>query len=174
MRIAVVALIVGTLLAWWTVDQARAQSVGGEAGGRPVLFLGNDSLPPMNFVKHGKPTGIVIDLAEALAKRMHQPVEIRLTSWAEAQQLVLDGRADALLQINPNQERLKTYDFSEPLLTSEFTIFISAQRLGIASMRDLRGLKVGVEKQGLPISLLQRTPRSPWEIIPDFIQGSGC
>ena len=174
MRMAVVApvaLIVGALLAWWMVDQAMAQPDGREAGERPALFLANESLPPMNFMKHGKPTGIVIDLAEALAKRMHRPVEIRLMNWAEAQQLVLDGRADALLQINPNPERLRIYDFSEPLLTSEFTIFTSADRLGVASMRDLRGLKVGVEKQGLPISLLQEDPQIIVEIIPDFIQG---
>jgi ABC-type amino acid transport substrate-binding protein len=150
--LAPVALIVGVLLAWWMIGQAGAQPVGGNAEKHPALFVGNEFLPPMNYVKDGKPAGIVIDLAEALAKRMHRPLEIRLMNWAQAQQLVLDGRADALLQINPNPERLKVYDFSEPLLTSEFTIFTSVERLGIASMRDLRGLKVGVEKQGLPMS----------------------
>jgi len=174
MRMAVVApvaLIVGALLAWCMVEQAMAQQDGREAGERPALFLANESLPPMNFIKHGEPTGIVIDLAEALAKRMPRSVEIRLMHWAEAQQLVLDGRADALLQINPNPERLRIYDFSEPLLTSEFTIFTSADRLGVASVRDLRGLKVGVEKQGLPISLLQEVPQIIVQIIPDLIQG---
>jgi ABC-type amino acid transport substrate-binding protein len=114
---------------------------------------------------------IVIDLAKALAERMHQPVEIRLMNWAEAQRLVLDGQADALLQINPSPERLKTYDFSEPLLTSQFTIFTSAEHVGIFFMSDLRGLKVGVEKQGLPLSLLQKDSQIIVEIIPDFVQG---
>jgi len=168
---AAVTLIVGALIAWWIVDQAKAQPVGGEAGERPVLFLGNESLPPMNYVKQGKPTGIVVDLAKALTERMHRPVEIRLMNWAEAQQLVLEGRADALLQINPDPERLKIYDFSEPLLTSEFTIFTSAERLGVTSMSDLRGLKVGVEEKGLPILLLQKDPRIIVKIIPDFVQG---
>jgi ABC-type amino acid transport substrate-binding protein len=141
------------------VDQAiSAQKVGGEAEERPALFLGNESLPPMNFVKHGKPTGIVVDLAKAVAERMHRPVEIQLMNWTEAQQLVLDGRADALLQIDPNPERLKIYDFSDPLLNTEFTIFTSAKRLGVASISGLRGLKVGVEKKGLPILLLQGDP----------------
>jgi PAS domain S-box-containing protein len=169
--VAKMALILSAMLAWSMVDQAMAQAVGGSAGKRPALFLGNESLPPMNFTKNGKPTGIVIDLAEALVERMHRPVEIRLMNWAEAQQLVLEGRADALLQINPSPERLKVYDFSEPLLTSEFTIFTSAERFGVASMRDLRGLKVGVEKMGLPILLLQEDPQIIVEIIPDFVQG---
>jgi ABC-type amino acid transport substrate-binding protein len=138
-RIAVMALIVGALLAWGTVDQAKAQPVGGVTEKkRPVLFLGNESLPPKNFKKDGRPTGIVIDLIEALAKRMHQPVEIRLMNWTEAQKLVLEGRADALLQIDPNPERLKINNFSEPLLTTEFTIFTYSQSLGVDSIRDLR------------------------------------
>jgi PAS domain S-box-containing protein len=145
--------------------------VGVEAAVRPALFLGNESLPPMIYMNRGKPTGIVVDLAKALAKRMHQPVEIRLMNWADAQQLVLDGRADALLQINPSPERLKIYDFSEPLLTSEFTIFTSAERSGVTSMRDLRGLKVGVEQGGLPIFLLQEDPKITVEDIPDLSQG---
>jgi PAS domain S-box-containing protein len=168
MQVAVMTLVVGALFAGWMAGEARAQQAGGE---RPALFLGNDSLPPMNFLQHGKETGIVVDLARALVKRMRRPVEIRLMDWAEAQKLVLDGRADALLQINPNPERMKIYDFSEPLVTSEFTIFTSAERLGISSMDDLHGLKVGVEKQGLPISLLQEDSRIAVEIIPNFIQG---
>ncbi len=169
--LAAMALIVSALIVSWLADQTRAQHVGGEAGERPVLLLGNESLPPMNFMKNGKPTGIVIDLVEALAQRMRHPVKIRLMNWAEAQQLVLEGRADALLQINPDPERLKIYDFSEPLLTSEFTIFTSTDRLGATSMSDLRGLKVGVEKKGLPILLLQKDPLIIVKIIPDFVQG---
>ena len=169
--VAAMTVIIGALSAWWQVDCARAQPVGGKTGERTVLFLGNESLPPMNFMKNGKPAGIVVDLAEALAKRMHSPVEIRLMNWTEAQRLVLADQADALLQINSNKERLKVYDFSEPLLTSEFTIFTSSERVGIASMDDLRGLKVGVEKKGLPILLLGENPQIFVEIIPDFVQG---
>lgn len=69
----VVALLVVALLASWMVDQAKAKSGGMEAQERPALFVGNESLPPINFIKHGKPSGIVIELAEALAKRMHRP-----------------------------------------------------------------------------------------------------
>jgi|WetSurMetagenome_2_1015567.scaffolds.fasta_scaffold02555_4 PAS domain S-box-containing protein len=169
--VATFALIVGVLIIWWMVDQARAKQVGGEANERPVLFLANASLPPMSFMENGKPAGIVIDLAMALAERMHHRVEIRLMNWTEAQQLVLEDRADALLQINPNPERLEIYDFSDPLLNTEFTIFTSAKRPAVASVRDLSGLKVGVEERGLPILLLHEYPQIIVEIIPDFVQG---
>ncbi|MDS4022053.1 MAG: transporter substrate-binding domain-containing protein [Candidatus Competibacter sp.] len=141
------------------------------AGEHTVLLLGNQSLPPLIYLQHGKPTGLVIDLAEAMAAHMRRPVEIRAMDWAEAQQRVLKGEADALLQINANPERERVLDFSEPLLRSEFTIYVAQERFGIVSLPDLRGLKVGVEAKGLPISLLREDPRIVVEIIPDFAAG---
>jgi PAS domain S-box-containing protein len=141
--------------------------------GKPVVFLGNQSLPPMNYVKNGKPVGVVIDLVEALAKRMLHPVEIRLMEWGEAQKRVVDGQADALLQINANPDRLKIFDFSEPLLASEFSIFTTSGHHGINAMQDLRGLRVGVEGKGLPILLLQKDPQIIVEVIANFVVGFG-
>ena len=168
---AAMMVIFGAMSVWWPMDCASTQALGRKSDERTVLFLGNETLPPFNFMKNGKPAGLVVDLAEALAKRLHNPVEIRLMDWAQAQRLVLEDQADALLQINSDTERLKIYDFSDPLLTSEFTIFISSERVDIASLDDLRGMKVGVEKKGLPINLLRKNPQIIVEIIPDFVQG---
>jgi ABC-type amino acid transport substrate-binding protein len=136
-----------------------------------ALFLGNKSLPPMNFIENGTPRGLVVDLVRAAARHMSRPVEIRLMDWADAQRLVLDGSADALIQINPDSERLKLMDFSEPLLTSEFAIFTAASRLGIVSLEDLRDLRVGVERKGLPVLIVSRDPRIVKVEIPDIAGG---
>ena len=86
-------------------SQAVARPADTGTAQRPALFLGNDALPPISFMKDGRPSGVVVDLARAIAQRMHRPVEIRLMNWASAQQLVQTGGADALMQINPTQER---------------------------------------------------------------------
>ena len=44
----------------------------------PALFLGNEALPPINVMQDGRPAGVIVDLARALAQRMHHRVEIRL------------------------------------------------------------------------------------------------
>lgn len=142
------------------------------SGDPPAIFLGNEALPPMCFLDHGKPRGIVVDLAEALAKHLQRPVEVRLMDWAEAQRLVQEGRADALLQINPSPERLALYDFSSPLLTSEFVIFTAVDRPGIAGLSDLAGLRVAVERQGLPLQLLQAHPEIAATPVADVAQGT--
>ena len=162
--------MLGLLIAGMNGASAARQTASAEAE-RPVLLLGNQSLPPMIYLKHGVPTGIVIDLAKAIARRMHRPVEIQLMDWSLAQQSVLEGRADALLQINANPERLKIYDFSEPLLISEFSIFTTAERMGVSNKRDLKGQRVGVEEKGLPILLMKEDPEIIVEVIPDFVRG---
>jgi ABC-type amino acid transport substrate-binding protein len=125
----------------------------------------------MNFLDNGVPKGLVVDLVQAAARFMQRRVEIRLMNWAQAQQLVLDGKADALIQINPNPERRKLFDFSSPLLESDFAIFTSGQRVDIDTLPDLRGKKVGVEKEGQPSSLVDRDPRITAVQIPSLETG---
>jgi PAS domain S-box-containing protein len=137
----------------------------------PLLFLGNQSLPPMIFMDKGKPAGIVVDLAGALAKRMKRPVKFEYMNWTTAQQLVLEGRADALLQINPTEERKKLYDFSGPLLESEFSIFARFDKERVYGVSNLQGLKVGVEEKGMPIGILRQNPSIHLTVIPDIVQG---
>jgi len=137
----------------------------------PALFLGNESLPPMVYLESGHPAGIVVDLMKAMSTRMKRPVEISAMNWTDAQRLVREGRADALLQINQTPERLETLIFSEPLLESLFSIFVKADRHGVDSLQDLYGMRVGVEKSGLPVQLLKEEPLIIAEIIPDFERG---
>ena len=167
----VIAAVMVFSICFLLATHASAQTDAGKEGERPLLFLANDSLPPLNYTKQGNPSGLVVDLARAMAKHMHRPVEIRLMNWAEAQQMILDEKADALLQINADPQRLKLFDFSEPLLNSEFFIFTSNARPDIKSLNDLRGLKVGVERMGLPDLLLRHDQRILVEYIPSFPQG---
>jgi PAS domain S-box-containing protein len=143
----------------------------GDGNGAALRFLGNRSLPPMIYDVNGKPVGVVVDLAEAIAKRMKSPVHLEYMNWATAQELVLDGKADALLQINPTEERSEAYDFSGPLLDSEFSIFVRAGREGIFDLNTLNGTKVGVEEKGLPIGILKQYASIHLTVIPDVIQG---
>ncbi|OGR22651.1 MAG: hypothetical protein A2277_12605 [Desulfobacterales bacterium RIFOXYA12_FULL_46_15] len=136
-----------------------------------LLFLGNKTLPPMIYMKDDKAVGIIVDIAEAIKNRMNHPVRLDYMNWSEAQQLVLEGKADALLQINPSEERKKIYDFSDTLLESEFSIFTSSDRMDVFDSTGLRGLQVGVEEKGLPVQILKQDPLIKIVVIPDIISG---
>jgi ABC-type amino acid transport substrate-binding protein len=58
--------------------------------------------------------------------------------------MVLNGEADGLLQINPSPERNKLYDFSGPLLKSEFSMFVQSDNVTLRSIDDLRGKMSGL------------------------------
>ena len=61
----------------------------------------------MIFVENGKPAGIVVDLAEAMAKRMKRPVKFEYMNWTTAQQLVLDGQSGCTASDQSNRRTQK-------------------------------------------------------------------
>ena len=136
-----------------------------------LLFLGNQNLAPVVYLEDSAPSGVAVDIVRALAKHMPEPIEIRAMDWAEAQAMVARGDAAALIQINPTEERKKTYDFSDPLLESQFSIFVQAGRTGVLGLSSLRGLRVGVEAAGLPRQTLSANPEIRLTIVPNFVDG---
>ena len=147
------------------------EPVAGASSDTALLFLGNKNIAPVVYLEGTTPTGVAVDIVHALAKHLSQPVEIKAMNWSEAQALVARGDADALIQINPTEERKKIYDFSDPLLESHFSIFTRTEKMGISDLSSLRGLRVGVESGGLPQQLLEKDPQVNVIIIPNFSEG---
>lgn len=162
--------IVKCLAAVFILILSQHSSVAG-SNDKPLIFLGNQNIPPVVFNKNGEATGLAVDVTRALEKSMGRPVTVTGLDWTKAQELVANGQADALIQINETPDRVKIYDFSEPLLQSQFSIFSLSNRPNIAYATDLRGLRVGVEKNGLPHKVLQQDPLIQLEIIPNFVDG---
>jgi hemerythrin-like metal-binding protein/PAS domain S-box-containing protein len=158
------SLLAVALVIWPVTVSSREEA-------KPVLFLGNHNIPPMIFVQNGKPTGLVVDLARAIAERAGLKAEIRAMDWSQAQQMLPEGKGDALLQINSNPDREKILDFSAPLLESHFCIFRKYSRPDIQGVDSLSGLRVGVEKKGFPFLLLQRYPEIEVRVVPSWRVG---
>jgi PAS domain S-box-containing protein len=137
---------------------------------RSLLFLGNHVLPPMIYINNEKPCGLVVDLGQAIANRMHSPVECKFMDWGQAQAALFEGHADALIHINPSIEREPRFAFSSPLVESEFSIFAPFSRR-IDNIRGLWGLRVGVEEHGLPIEILRGDPLIKLDPIHDVVGG---
>ncbi|HXX54850.1 MAG TPA: transporter substrate-binding domain-containing protein [Methanoregula sp.] len=172
--LAVIAAVAAVFMAATPFPQLPKATVPAGTAGvppantTPLLFLGNQNLAPIVSLDGTTPAGVDIDIVHALAMHMPQPVEIRVMNWTDAQALVAQGDADALIQINPSDERRKLYDFSDPLLESHFSIFIRTDEQGISNLTDLRGLRTGVEAGGLPQQILENDPQDRPVIIPNF------
>lgn len=77
-------------------------------------------MPPIIYDENGTAKGVTVDIAKALGKKIGYQFEVVAMDWSDAQRKVANGEADALLQINPDAERDKIYDFSDELLESDF------------------------------------------------------
>ena len=136
-----------------------------------LIFAGNKELSPLIFTKGEKTAGLVVDIVQAVADHAGLDIDILAMNWDEAQQLMHAGKIDALLQINPSSAREQIYDFSDPVLKSEFVIFRKFQRVEIQDIDSLHGLVVGVERKGYPRALLSKYPEVTIQTIPDWQQG---
>ncbi|HET9655302.1 MAG TPA: transporter substrate-binding domain-containing protein, partial [Kineosporiaceae bacterium] len=143
------------------------------APGPPLVFLGNKNIAPVVYLEGDKPAGVAVDLVRAIAGHLSRPVEVRAMDWSQAQKLVAQGQADALIQINVTEERKKLYDFSDPFLESHFSIFVRSGELGVSGVTSLRGLRVGVEAAGLPKQFLGTDPQIHLVTVPGFLEGFG-
>jgi PAS domain S-box-containing protein len=138
---------------------------------KPLLFLGNQNLAPVVFSRNGEPTGLAVDIVRALEEPIGHPIRIVAMDWAKAQEMVARGDADALIQINRTPRREAIYDFSDPLLLSQFSIFTTTDKEGITGSWSLRGLRVGVENGGFPFNVLKEDASIQLVLIPSFLEG---
>ena len=121
-----------------------------------ILFLGNKNIAPIIYEENGMAQGIAVDLVEAFEERIPYNIEVQALDWVKAQDQVLAGQADALIQINPSLEREELYDFSDEFLESEFSIFTNSMHSSIYTVDDLSGRTVGIERGGYACHLLKK------------------
>ena len=146
---------------------------GGLAHGAQAALriLGNERLPPFTWTQDEESVGLAVDLTRAAAEKAGLTLQIEGRHWPTAQQEVLAGKADALLHINPNPEREKVFDFSDPLIASHFTIFRLTARPEIHGEQALHGKTVGVEEDGFVMHYLQKYDRIKLVMLPNWKAG---
>lgn len=137
----------------------------------PLRFLGNINYSPLLFMNNDTPTGLGIELVHGILHSAQIDAKLELMEWDEAQNQMKTGKADALVVINKSPARLQLYDFSEPLLESDFSIFHHISRPEITSLNSLTGLKVGSEKGGYARTILENNHHIEIITIPNWLTG---
>jgi signal transduction histidine kinase len=135
------------------------------------VFLGNAHYPPFIYQENGATVGLGVDLTNAVIERAKIQAQFVATEWTKAQDQVRAGDGDALVLINKSPQREILYDFSEPLLQSEFVIFRKTIRVDINNVNTLANKKVGLEKGGHTKSLLDRHPQIHQQVVVDINAG---
>lgn len=136
-----------------------------------ILILGNENLAPIVYRDDGEPSGLAVEIAKELEKYIGVSVNIETEEWSRAQEMLKNGEADALLHINKTPERTRYFEFSDPILESEISIFTNNSGIEIENIEALSGLAVGVEDGGFPESFLRSNQDLSIVEMPDLKEG---
>jgi formate hydrogenlyase transcriptional activator len=155
--IAMLAVLAG----WRLSAQAKPGQVLPPApadASRPLVFLDDRDYPPHSFLENGVAKGSEIEVANALARVLGRSVRVELHPWAQAQEEVQRGEADALLDFSITDERRQLWDFSAPIFTHDFGLFVRSDEISILGLDSLAGKRVGVVRSGFPSEYLKAVP----------------
>jgi len=137
----------------------------------PKTFLGNEDYAPLLFQVDGQPAGLTVELAEAIFQAGKIDHKIELDNWSEAQARAKNKEVDGLLQINQSPARIEIFDFSDPVLQSEFSLFLASDNFEISQFAHLKQRRVGSEAKGYARAILERDPDIDIVIIDNWSAG---
>jgi ABC-type amino acid transport substrate-binding protein len=137
----------------------------------PLLFAGDMSYPPFESIKDGQPTGINVDILKALSKTMHRDIEIRLMKWSEAQQMLIDNKADALTEMAYSESRAEIFDFSEQTVLYKYSFFIKEDSEYIHHLSEAEGKTIAVTKGGYPRHFLKSNRKIKLYLVENYLDG---
>ncbi|WP_415883071.1 ATP-binding protein [Neptuniibacter sp. QD34_54] len=149
-----------------------AQITFGPDSEQPTIrFVGDKDYPPIEWLEDGKPRGIFASFLEEYSKALNRKVEYNLMNWKQAQQAVLEGRADVLTVFSPNPDRIKDYAFVDSFLQFEISLFLRSDNLTIHGLADLKGIKTGVSKGGFPRKIIETQSQAKLVTMNDHLDG---
>lgn len=121
-----------------------------------IVFAGQLDYPPFEFVDGatGEYTGMGVELIRWIATEFGFTAAFAPMSFAEAQNAVIEGSADAISGIFRSPGREPRFDFSADVFPVPALIFARADSADIAATRDLEGRKVAVQRGDFAIEYL--------------------
>ena len=147
---------IGLVVAGWLVLGARGGAAADPltpaerawlAENGPIQFVSQTDYPPFEFIgKDGQRQGMCLDLIRWMAREIGFEAEFQDMSFLEAQEAVLEGRADVLTSQFYSKERDRRFDFSSMTWEVPALIFVRAERPDIFRATDLAGKRIAMPR----------------------------
>lgn len=147
-------IIVALLLA--VVSCKRQETVGSSAESKPLAVGMDLSYPPFETINsQGLPTGVSVDLANALGEYLHRPVRIQNIPFTGLIPSLLTGKIDLVISsMTDTPEREKTIAFSDPYLTIGLAV-LAGKKSSLTGRDDL-------DQNGRTLAVRQGTTGQVW------------
>lgn len=126
-----------------------AQDLAGEEAVEPkpwAVAIFDDRPPYMVRDAEGRIRGFDAAVAEAISKILKQPIEVRFLPEDEITTAILKGEVDVVAGLPRRREYEKIFDYSDPMFVNRIRLFVHEDTVFIHTLRDLRGLRVGINQ----------------------------
>ena len=139
-------LLLGAILLCAGCSSATGKLEKIKSSGKMTVYT-DPNFSPFEFLVDGKPTGVDIEIAKAIAAELGaKDIKFKEANFDSILMAIKDGKGDiAISGITISDERKESVDFSDPYINS-VQYLILAEGSTIAVMEDLAGKKVGVAK----------------------------
>ncbi|MDD3463599.1 MAG: transporter substrate-binding domain-containing protein [Sulfurospirillaceae bacterium] len=128
---------------------------------------------PFDFLNYkGEPSGIGADIINALNIRLNGKLKIVSGSWSDIYEKTKKGEFHAILDITEKEERKDFFYFTQSYLQVPHVIVSRKSSPRIGSLKELKGKKVGLEKNIGTIFDLQKN--FPSVAIQTYTNTSHC
>ncbi|MGB0748591.1 MAG: ATP-binding protein [Magnetospiraceae bacterium] len=117
---------------------------GAAPAAEPLVFLGGNAMVPYVYEVDRKAMGLAVDIGKAIGVELGRPVEFRLSSWREAQERLLRGEGDAIINMTVTDARRENYDFSATTIHGVWSLFVRAGGYPSQTIIDKPELRIGV------------------------------
>ncbi|HWP46416.1 MAG TPA: transporter substrate-binding domain-containing protein [Candidatus Limnocylindrales bacterium] len=121
-----------------------------------VIIAHDDSYPPYEWAENGKSMGFDVDLVKAVIERMGLKVEFKPDAWANVLISVKVGKADAIQSAEIQEDRKKSYDFSESYGSFVSALFVKTEDKSIQSLKDLEGKIIAGQRDSFEINYVRQ------------------
>jgi len=123
--------------------------------GETVRFAHQEHFPPFVDVQNGTSEGLLAEVLLAAATQAGIEAEFVPVPFAQVQQTLDDGRAEAIFPMAITPERLKLFDFSSPLLTTGGALYVRAPDATPEGLAALSGKIVVTPRSGPLAAIIQ-------------------
>ena len=108
-------------------------------GPHPLVVGMELAYPPFEMTdEQGNPSGVSVDMAEALAEDLGRPLEIRNMSFDGLIPALKTGSIDLIISsMTATEERARSIDFSDPYVNTELSLLVGKDS-GVSSVEDLQ------------------------------------
>jgi len=113
----------------------------------PITFISQSHYPPFEFRENsGTQDGMTIELVHWLATELGFRTRFFDSTFLEAQQAVLAGKADVLTSFFYSEQRDRDFDFTQTLFEVPASIFVPVQRPDIVGLAGLNGKRIAIQQ----------------------------